>query len=178
MIPILMQNDTVVGFLADALSCVVTEERNGVFELSLTYPVTGKMFPEIAIDRFIKAKPNDTADLQLFRIYEVSKPMNGIVTVNAEHVSYALAHFPVIEASITGTATQAINELLSDVTYVYDYFDKTNPFRAATTDMDTVKTFQYKIGTVRAALGGSEGSILDVFGGEYEFDNYTGATRS
>lgn len=63
LIPILMQNDTVVGFLADALSCVVTEEPGGVFELSLTYPVTGKMFPEIAIDRFIKAKPNDTADL-------------------------------------------------------------------------------------------------------------------
>ena len=168
-----MQNDTVVGFLADALSCVVTEERNGVFELSLTYPVTGGMFPELQIDRFVKAKPNDTADLQLFRIYEVSKPMNGVVTVNAEHVSYALAHFPVIEASITGTATQAINELLSDVTDVYDYFDKTNPFRTATTDMDAVKSFSYKIGTVRAALGGSEGSILDVYGGEYEFDNYT-----
>ena len=138
MIPILMQDETTVGFLADALSCVVTEEPGGVFELSLTYPVTGKMFPEIAIDRFVKAKPNDTADLQLFRIYEVSKPMNGIVTVNAEHVSYALAHFPVIEANITGTATQAINELLSDVTDVYDYFDKTNPFCAATTDMDTI----------------------------------------
>ncbi|MBQ7540861.1 MAG: phage tail protein, partial [Clostridia bacterium] len=173
MIPILMQNDTVVGFLADALSCVVTEERNGVFELSLTYPVTGGMFPELQIDRFVKAKPNDTADLQLFRIYEVTKPMNGVVTVNAEHVSYALAHFPVIQASITGTATQAINELLSDVTDVYDYFDKTNPFRTATTDMDAVKAFSYKIGTVRAALGGSEGSILDVYGGEYEFDNYT-----
>ena len=168
-----MQNDTVVGFLADALSCVVTEERNGVFELSMTYPVTGGMFPELQIDRFVKAKPNDTADLQLFRIYEVSKPMNGVVTVNAEHVSYALAHFPVIEVNITSTATQAINELLSDVTDVYDYFDKTNPFRTATTDMDAVKAFSYKIGTVRAALGGSEGSILDVYGGEYEFDNYT-----
>ena len=110
-----MQNDTVIGFLADALSCVVTEEPGGVFELSVTYPVTGKMFPEIAINRFVKAQPNDNSDLQLFRICEVSKPMNGVVTVNAEHVSYALAHFPVIEASITGTATQAINAVLSDV---------------------------------------------------------------
>ena len=139
-----MQNDTVVGFLADALSCVVTEERNGVFELSLTYPVTGKMFPKIAIDRFIKAKPNDTADLQLFRIYEVSKPMNGVVTVNAEHVSYALSNFPVTEVHITGTATQAINAVLSEVTYDLDYQEKTNPFMAATTDMDAVKKFSYK----------------------------------
>ena len=144
MIPILMQDETTVGFLKEAMSCVVTEERNGVFELTLTYPVTGALFDKLQIDRFVKAKPNDTADLQLFRIYEVTKPMNGVVTVNAEHVSYALAHFPVIEANITETATQAINELLPDVTYVYDYFDKTNPFRAATTDMDSVKTFGQK----------------------------------
>ena len=43
----------------------------------------------------------------------------------------------------------------------------------ATTDMDAVKAFSFKIGSARAALGGTEGSILDVYGGEYEFDNYT-----
>ncbi|MBR6313297.1 MAG: phage tail protein, partial [Clostridia bacterium] len=168
-----MQNTTVLGFLADATSCVVTEERNGVFELTLTYPVTGTLFDKLQIDRFVKAKPNDTADLQLFRIYEVTKPMNGVVTVNAEHVSYALSNFPVEEINITGTATQAINAVLSDVTYDLDYFDKVNPFMVATTDMDAVKTFEFKVGSARAALGGTEGSILDVFGGEYEFDNYT-----
>ena len=55
-----MQNDTVVGFLADALSCVVTEERNGLFELPLTYPVTGALFDKLQLDRFVKAKPNDS----------------------------------------------------------------------------------------------------------------------
>ena len=173
MIPILMQDEKTVGFLKESLSCVVTEERNGVFELSLTYPVTGALFDKLQIDRFVKAKPNDTADLQLFRIYEVTKPMNGVVTVNAEHVSYALSNFPVDEINITGTATQAINAVLSDVTYDLDYFDKVNPFMVATTDMDAVKAFSFKIGSARAALGGTEGSILDVFGGEYEFDNYT-----
>ena len=173
MIPILMQDETTVGFLKKAMSCVVTEERNGVFELTLTYPVTGALFDKLQIDRFVKAKPNDTADLQLFRIYEVTKPMNGVVTVNAEHVSYALSNFPVDEINITGTATQAINAVLSDVTYDLDYFDKVNPFMVATTDMDAVKAFSFKIGSARAALGGTEGSILDVYGGEYEFDNYT-----
>ncbi len=118
-----MQDETTVGFLKEAMSCIVTEERNGVFELSLTYPVTGALFDKLQIDRFVKAKPNDTADLQLFRIYEVTKPMNGVVTVNAEHVSYALSNFPVDEINITGTATQAINAVLSDVTYDLDYFD-------------------------------------------------------
>ena len=104
-----MQDETTVGFLKEAMSCVVTEERNGVFELTLTYPITGALFDKLQIDRFVKAKPNDTADLQIFRIYEVTKPMNGVVTVNAEHVSYARSNFPVNEINITGTATQAIN---------------------------------------------------------------------
>ena len=167
-----MQNDTVVGFLADALSCVVTEERNGVFELSLTYPVTGGLFPKIEIDRFVKAKPNDTADLQIFRIYEVSKPMNGVVTVNAEHVSYALSSFPVSGISMSGTATQCISHVLALVNNYLDYLEKTTPFQVSTTDMDTIKQFQFQVGSARAALGGTTGSILDVFGGEYEFDNY------
>ena len=55
-----MHDETTVGFLKEAMSCIVTEERNGVFELTLTYPVTGGMFPELQIDRFVKAKPNDT----------------------------------------------------------------------------------------------------------------------
>ena len=58
MIPILMQDDTTVGFLKEAMSCVVTEERNGVFELTLTYPVTGALFDKLQIDLFVKAKPN------------------------------------------------------------------------------------------------------------------------
>ena len=115
MIPILMQNTTVLGFLVDATSCVVTEERNGVFELTLTYPVTGTLFPELQIDRLVKAKSNDTADLQLFRIYEVSKPMNGIVAVNAEHVSYALSSYPVTNVNCTGTASQAVAAVLAKV---------------------------------------------------------------
>ena len=91
MIPILLSGTTVKGFLSDALTCVVTEERNGIYELSLTYPVTGALFSELAVERFVKAKPNDTSDLQLFRIYEITKPLNGVVTVNGEHFSYALS---------------------------------------------------------------------------------------
>lgn len=170
MIPILMQNTTVLGFLADATSCVVTEERNGVFELTLTYPVTGTLFPELQIDRLVKAKPNDTADLQLFRIYEVSKPMNGIVTVNAEHVSYALSSYPVTNVNCTGTASQAVAAVLAKVNA---YLTGTNPFQCGVTSADAVRNFSYRVGSARAALGGSDGSVLDTYGGEYEWDNYT-----
>jgi len=169
LIPILLSGTMVKGFLADALTCVVTEERNGIYELSLTYPVTGALFSELAVDRFIKAKPSDTSDLQLFRIYEITKPLNGVVTVNGEHISYALSHFPVNNILVTGNAALVINTILSNAN---SNLATAHGFSVATTGMSASKKFEYAVGSVRSALGGSDGSVLDVFGGEYEFDNY------
>ena len=170
MTPILLAGDTVKGFLPDATSCVVTEERNGIFELELTYPVAGPMFGELAVDRYIKAKPNDTAALQLFRIYEITKPISGIVTVRCEHVSYALAHYPVTNVSDTGTAAQAVGAVLAKVN---TYLTLSHAFSAIDTGWTASKSYKFQIGSARAALGGTEGSLLDTFGGEYEWDNYT-----
>ena len=169
MIPILLSGTTVKGFLADALTCVVTEERNGVYELTLTYPVTGRLFPELAVDRLIKAMPNDTSELQLFKIYEITKPLNGIVTVNAEHISYMLSHYPVNGISVTGNAALVINTILNNAN---SNLATAHEFTAATTGLSASKKYEYAVGSVRSALGGSDGSVLDVFGGEYEFDNY------
>ena len=169
MIPILLSGTAVTGFLADALTCVVTEERNGIYELSLTYPVTGSLYSELAVDRFVKDKPNDTSDLQLFRIYEITKTINGVVTVNAEHVSYALSHYPVNDISVTGNAALVINTILSNANA---NLAASHDFSVATTGLSASKKYEYAVGSVRSALGGSDGSVLDVFGGEYEFDNY------
>lgn len=169
MFPILLSGTTVKGFLADALTCIVTEERNGVYELTLTYPVTGQLFAELAVDRLIKAKPNDTSELQLFKIYEITKPLNGIVTVNAEHISYMLSHYPVNGISVTGNAALVINAILNNAN---SNLATAHEFTAATTGLSASKKFEYAVGSVRSALGGSDGSVLDVFGGEYEFDNY------
>ncbi len=168
MTPILQTDSTVIGFLPDALSCEVTEERNGVYELTLTYPVSAPMFSSLAVDQFIKAKPNDTADNQLFRIYEITKPIDGIVTVNAEHISYALSHYPVKGVSGSYTATQAISALLTNAN---GNLPSQHGFSVSTTGMSTVKAFSCPVGTVRSALGGTEGSVLDIYGGEFEFDN-------
>ncbi|MBR6313220.1 MAG: phage tail protein, partial [Clostridia bacterium] len=170
MTPILLAGDTVKGFLPDATSCVVTEERNGIYELELTYPVAGPMFGELREDRYIKAKPNDTADLQLFRIYKITKPIAGIVTVLCEHVSYALAHYPITDVSGTGTPTQAVSAVLAKVNA---YLTLSHAFTAVETGWAATKAYKYRVGSARAALGGSEGSLLDTFGGEFEWDNYT-----
>ncbi len=169
MIPILLSGTKVLGFLQETIFCTVTEERNGIYELTMQYPITGHMFPELSVDRLIKAKPNDISELQLFRIYEITKPLNGIVTVNAEHISYALSHYPVNNVSANGNPAIVIQAILDNAN---QNLASSHNFTVATTDMVSSKAFLYTVGSVRSALGGSEGSVLDVFGGEYEFDNY------
>ena len=102
MIPILYEKNETdfahngIGFLADTIRCEVIEERNGVYELTLQYPITGQWYKEIKEGCIIKAKANETSDLQLFRIYKSGKPINGIVTFNAEHISYDLNGIPLV----------------------------------------------------------------------------------
>lgn len=170
MIPILLDGTTRVGWLKDCLSCEVTEERNGVYELTLTYPASGSMARELTVERFIKAKPNQTAENQLFKIYKVSKPISGIFTVNAEHVSYALSHYPISSVSLpSANPTQAINALLTNAA---NNLGSSHGFTVETSDIATNAAFHVSNVSARAGLGGVEGSVLDTYGGEFEFDNY------
>ena len=170
MIPILLDGTTRIGWLKDCLSCEITEERNGVYELTLTYPASGSMARELTVERFIKAKPNQTAENQLFKIYKVSKPISGIFTVNAEHVSYALSHYPISSVSLpSANPTQAINALLTNAA---NNLGSSHGFTVETSDIATNAAFHVSNVSARAGLGGIEGSVLDTYGGEFEFDNY------
>lgn len=170
MTPILLSNlNTKIAFLKDSLRCEVTEERNGIYECVLEYPVAGRDFAEISAGRYIKASPNPTADPQLFKIYSVSKPIMGTVTVNCEHVSYALSRYPIKSiAKEKTTALVAMNRILSAAN---EHTENAYNFSAEYCDIDTVTNFGAGCCSARAALGGIDGSVLDCFGGEYEFDN-------
>ena len=170
MTPILLSNlNTKIAFLKDALRCEVTEERNGIYECVLEYPVAGRDFAEISAGRYIKASPNPTADPQLFKIYSVSKPIMGTVTVNCEHVSYALSRYPIKSiAKKKTTALVAMNRILSAAN---EHTENAYNFSAEYCDIDTVTNFGAGCCSARAALGGIDGSVLDCFGGEYEFNN-------
>jgi phage minor structural protein len=170
MTPILLSSlNTKIAFLKDSLRCEVTEERNGIYECVLEYPVAGRDFAEISAGRYIKASPNSTADPQLFKIYSVSKPIMGTVTVNCEHVSYALSRYPIKSiAKGKTTALVAMNKILSAAN---EHTENAYNFSAEYCDIDTVTNFGADCCSARAALGGIDGSVLDCFGGEYEFDN-------
>lgn len=151
-----------LGTLYDAISCKVTEVRNGQYELSMTYPVKGLHFADIKHSRIIMAKPSDSGDPQPFRIYNITKPINGRVTVRAEHISYQMSHIPV--KPFTGTSAAGTLALLPQKAF------ETCPFTFWT---DKTTTAQFKLkepASMRSILGGTKGSILDVYGGEWEFD--------
>lgn len=156
-----------IGFLKDATKCTVTEERNGSYECSLQYPITGQWYNQITEGCIIKAKANDTSEPQLFRIYKSSKPLKGIVTYSAEHISYDLNGIPTLGFSVKNVTPQAA------ITKAIDEAGLTSPF-VALSDISTLNSTTILTPcSVRAILGGQTGSVLDVWGGEYEFDNFT-----
>ena len=154
-----------IGILSACVSCEVTEEANGIFELAMTYPMDGIHYESIVDKVIVKAKADQFRDPQLFRVYAISKPMNGIVTVLAEHISYDLSGIPVKTFSAS-SASNALAGLKNNA--VVDC-----PFNFWT-DKSTSANFKVSVpASIRSRLGGVAGSILDVYGGEYEFDNYT-----
>lgn len=84
-----------LGVLRDATECTVSEGLNDQYTLSLKYPVNGQIFDKIRENRLIYCKPNPFSDPQPFRIASISRPINGIVTVDANHISYDMNGIPV-----------------------------------------------------------------------------------
>lgn len=158
-------NDNGIGILSDAVSCFVTEERNGRFELVLNYPVDGIHYKEIKQRSIIAAKAHADGNIQPFRVYRITKPLNGTVSVYAEHISYDLSGVAVSPFT-AGSAAAALQGIKTNSVIE-------NPFEFWT-DKSTVAQMSIKTpASARAVLGGVAGSVLDTYGGEYEWDGYT-----
>ena len=171
MIPILYEKTETefktlgIGPLSDAISCEVTEERNGSYELRMAYPITGVHYSDITNEAIICAIPADGADAQPFRIYKISRPINGKISVYAEHLSYQLSHIVVMPFTAHGagnTLSGLIDNSIGD-----------QPFSVWTDIANGTTEYNQKVpASFRSRLGGVSGSVLDCFGGEYEFDQW------
>lgn len=171
MIPILYagneQNFTNngLGRLSDAISCKVTEERNGIFELEMTYPITGIHYKDVALNRIILAKTEEGGSSQAFIIYSITRPLDGIVTIKANHISYLLNGFVVMpfEAVSLADAMSKLNQYSVVATPFTFYTDVSSSVRFS---FDTPRS-------IRSLLGGEQGSLLDTYGGyDYRFNNF------
>lgn len=148
----------------NAMSCVVTEERNGIYEAELTVFIDDEHFSLLSVGSVLKLMTNE--GLQMFRVYQITKPINGVCSVYAHHITYDLAKAPVMPFTATG-ATNVVNGLVSHMASTYEFTMITDIVNALS--VFTLTEPKY----FRECLGGYQGSILDVFGGEYEWDNTT-----
>ena len=155
-----------IGPLSDAISCEVTEERNGSYELRMTYPITGVHYSDITNEAIICAIPADGKKAQPFRIYKISRPINGKISVYAEHLSYQLSHIVVMPFTAHG-AGNTLSGLIDNSIGDQPFSVWTNIANGTTEYNQTVPS------SFRSRLGGVSGSVLDCFGGEYEFDQWT-----
>ena len=154
-----------LGTLSDVISCYVEEERNGSYELEMKYPFDGIHFSDIRHSSIIKVKPYDNAGLQLFRVYKITSPLNKVCTIYAEHISYQLNYIPLMPFK-----AYDIQSALAGIT---QNMTEPCPFIFWSDIQSAAAYEQTEPEVVRARLGGQEGSFLDVYGGEYEWDNYT-----
>lgn len=170
MIPILFEK-TETDFTSNGLGrlncirCIVTEERNGIYECEFDLPVTDPMFNEVQIGRIIASTHDEEGDVQPFDIYKKSEPINGVVTFYASHISYRLNEITVepftalsCSDALAGLKTNSIGS---------------NPF-TFTTDKAVSSEYNLKApASLRGLLAGQENSILDVYGkGDYLFDKF------
>lgn len=186
MIPILYEkNETAFSSngicrLRDCLSCVVTEERNGIYECDFEYPVTGAHYNEIVCGRIIAVTHDDSGDVQPFDIVGYTAPINGVVSFHAVHISYRLNTVAGINTQVTGAHNAQFF-----LTRFQNFCAAAGPGKqfTFTTNISTTaycalfaqRNMPY---IVRQWMGGTEGSVLDTFHGEWKFDRFQVALLS
>ena len=167
MIPVLYEktgtknNLVPIGALVDVLSATVTRERNGIYEATITYPANGQMAEELQVERLIYLTPGDGMDPQPMEIKTITAQNDNTLSVYTQHISYRLSGM-VAKPFTAASATEAAGKLQQ---YMGEF--------TLTTDIDSTASFGISIPTaVRSVLGGTEGSLLDVYGGEFIFDEW------
>ena len=156
-----------LGSLNDAIDAEVLEEINGQFELTVRYPVDGNHFSEIAMECYIAAKPSPERAHQPFRIYRITKPMHGIVTIYARHNAYRLNRFVATPLLYyLGSPEKAFAKMKTKIV-------PECPFEFESDITTRGELFKWVPTDVWTLLGSTEGCFMDLYGGEYEFDRFT-----
>lgn len=176
MIPILYYNNTPlsemntngIGRLSSCVSAVVTEERNGIYELEFVYPITGDFYDQIIIGRIVSAIPSEGKSRQPFIVYRRSAEINGLVTFNCYHYSYLLSYLLMPNRYYSGGIQAVFTGFHEDALTI----GRGVPAFNFTTDKTNSGGYLCPgISSIKSLLFGNEGSILDVFGtGEYDYD--------
>ncbi len=149
----------------ECVSCEVSWTANGERELEAVVSVTSPHVSEVVNDNILAVIPYDGGTLQAFRIYRVTKPLSGTFTVYARHISYWLSYIP-CRPFTASSVTEALQGLKDNAL-------EECPFTFWTDKSTRANYNQEAPESILSRLGGVEGSILDAYGGDYDFDNFT-----
>lgn len=157
-----------LGEISDAYKVTVTRERNGNYDLYIKYPVNGHFASVFKVEMKIKSDAGKRTKWQTFEINRIVKDSSEHIEIYARHISMRtsdIALKPIVKASKINAETAL--RLWKESLVGDDVFDVSSDIQA----LGNISWEVDKVGSARKALGGVSGSILDVFGGEYEFDN-------
>ncbi|MDF0480273.1 phage tail protein [Vagococcus sp. PNs007] len=160
-------NKFAIGVLKDIKDPVIREKRNSVYTFEFEYLVDSNLFKELANDRLVSVNNNGQLN-QRFRINRITKPIKGYAKVYCKHIRDDFEGFYMDpEVIVSGSANAALTTWKNAIKNPNEITVTSN----VTTTTKTVWTID-KVANPLLALGGVTGSILQRWGGEYEFDNY------
>ena len=153
----------------DATKALVTRERNGNYTLYIEYPASGRLASVFKNDMRIKSDAGLRTKNQTFYISRIVKSSKSIIKIYAKHISHLTEFMAMRNGTlVNGTASSALSIWASN-TLGGVRFDTWSDITTSNRTSWDIANFK----NAREALGGKEGSILDVWGGEFEFDNTT-----
>lgn len=147
----------------------VTRERNGNYTLYAEIPVNDPATATLEKEMKLKADAGLRTKNQTFEISRIVKDSSNIAKIYGQHISHKLEYMAVVNGrAFSGSAFTALaiwhNATIGDLR-----FDVWSDIQTTGNGVFDIS----KMENARQALGGVEGSILDIYGGEYEFDNMT-----
>lgn len=155
-----------LGVMSECISCICTEVLNGSYEVSIVYPVSGSLHDKIELNSIVKVKPNYRDDPQPFRIYRITKDIDGYLTIKAAHLCYDTAGIPVLPF-VSSTLQEAIMNM--------------NERRNLENESEFMITANFSVPgemvvdvptSLRALMSGGDNTLTTVYGGEYHYDGY------
>ena len=147
----------------------VTRERNGNYTLYSEIPANDPATAILEKEMKLKADAGLRTKNQIFEISRIVKDSSNIVKIYGRHISHKLEYMALVNGrAFSGSAFTALatwhNATIGDLR-----FDVWSDIQTTAKGVFDIS----KMDNARLALGGVEGSILDIYGGEYEFDNMT-----
>ena len=157
-------NNNGLGILKDCISAKVCEVLNGEFNINITYPVGGYLYPNLVEDNIIVTDVG-YGKRQAFRIKNVNKRLDNI-EVYATHIFYDLNDNLIEDIYPKGqTGETVINYILSHAQYEHNFIGYSN-----ITKTSTARYIRKNL--VESLIGEDSNSFINRWGGEIIRDNY------